>query len=127
MLLIQYYRRSGGLFLQQSDAKLPLGRGYSGTGSGRNNPDLSGVRNVGPIPSGRWLMRADVAASARFAKPVIGLEPLAGTATFGRSGFLVHGDNAAGDASRGCIVLSRGLRQALSGLIAEGHDVLTVV
>ena len=121
MLLIQYYRRSGGLFLQQSDAKLPLGRGYSGTGSGRNNPDLSGVRNVGPIPSGRWLMRADVAA------PVIGLEPLAGTATFGRSGFLVHGDNAAGDASRGCIVLSRGLRQVLSGLIAEGHDVLTVV
>ena len=34
----------------------------------------------------------------------------------GRSGFLIHGDNARGDASEGCIILPRYYRQMISRL-----------
>ncbi len=36
---------------------------------------------------------------------VIRLVPDAATELFGRSGFLIHGDNASGTASQGCIII----------------------
>jgi hypothetical protein len=91
-----------------------IGRGYSGAGEGLNAPEKEAVRNVGPIPAGEWII------GEPFEHETCG--PLSmrltprGHAANGRSGFLIHGDNARGDksASRGCIILSRELRQKIA-------------
>lgn len=82
--------------------------GYSGWGSAKNDPQSERVAGWGPIPRGRW------ALGARFDSQTHGsvcfrLAPRTGTDTFGRNGFLIHGDsgNHAGCASHGCIVLDR--------------------
>ena len=92
-----------------------MGEGYSGHGvEGKNQPDMQSVKNVGPIPRGKWLV------TTRFDDPHKGpwclrLAPAPGTDTLGRSGFLVHGDSISdpGTASEGCIILSRGIRQRI--------------
>jgi hypothetical protein len=42
------------------------------------------------------------------------LDPLPGTDMFGRSLFRIHGDNSAHNASHGCIILSRKLRDQIA-------------
>lgn len=42
------------------------------------------------------------------------LVPCLGTETYGRSGFLIHGDNAASDASHGCIIANRDCRRFIA-------------
>ncbi len=41
------------------------------------------------------------------------LAPVPGTQTFGRDGFLIHGDNRRHDASQGCIILDRAARDRI--------------
>lgn len=94
-----------------------VARGYSGHGIGRNNPALQQTRNVGPIPCGLWHIAA--LECEHVAGPhgpyVLRLLPAAGTNTFGRDGFLCHGDSAEhpGMASEGCIILPRSIRELL--------------
>jgi hypothetical protein len=94
-------------------------RGYSGHGDGCNNPMLQSVPDVGPIPQGRYTI------SQPFDSPDHGpvamhLTPDAGTDTFGRSGFLMHGDSLEypGQASLGCIIMPRAIRDQ----VAAGSD-----
>jgi hypothetical protein len=48
------------------------------------------------------------------------LTPHAGTNTFGRSAFMIHGDTISHPASRGCIVLRRSIREQInSGIDRE--------
>jgi hypothetical protein len=102
-----------------------MGIGYSGHGEGLNNPAADAETGVGPVPAGRY------AIGPFFDHPHLGpcvarLVPLAGTDTHGRSGFFIHGDNAAANhtASDGCIILARPLREMIR---ASGtHLVLTV-
>lgn len=91
-----------------------VGRGYAGTGRGKNNPSMQDARGVGPIPRGRWRMTA-VKDSPNTGPFTIVLEPEPGTDARGRSAFRVHGDSVAnpGTASHGCIILPRALRQAM--------------
>lgn len=91
------------------------GTGYSGHGQGVNNPKDQDVLCVGPIPRGEYEV------GSAFVHPTTGpismrLSPLPGTDTFGRSGFLIHGDNAQHDesASEGCIVVPCDVRQEIS-------------
>lgn len=105
------YRQSTGL-LTAPDGK-PLATGYSGTGVGRNEPDMESVRNIGPIPCGRYVIgRARV--SIDLGPVVMDLDPIPPTETYGRSLFRIHGNNAQNDASRGCIILDRPQRLAIS-------------
>ncbi len=95
------------------------GTGYSGTGIGRNSPDAQAIHNTGPIPQGRYHI------DPKYDHPHLGpcvmnLEPLAGTITFGRSLFRIHGDNARHDASEGCIILGPLLRAAIAN--SGDHD-----
>lgn len=83
--------------------------GYSGTGTGRNNPSADNQQNVGPIPAGRWKWGATY--NSRNTGPnTIHLTPPAGNSCFdsGRDcmSFRVHGNNARNDASQGCIILT---------------------
>lgn len=107
-----YHQATGALLL----GPCPTGRGYSGAGKtaagGRNNPAMEGVVAKGPIPRGRWKM-----TGLRLKHPTLGpfvilLEPV-GHNALGRSLFRIHGDNAAGDASHGCIILARDLRERI--------------
>jgi|SRR6185312_8204516 len=76
---------------------------YSGTGPGRNNVEMEDARNVGPIPRGKY--RIGPAHDDPERGPcVMALTPMLGTNEFGRSGFLIHGNNAENDASHGCLI-----------------------
>lgn len=105
-----YSQRQGAL---RQDGKL-IGTGYSGHGPGKNNPELQDVHGVGPIPRGRWVIKGPPIEGTSHGHYVLMLEPAEGTKTFGRSGFLMHGDMndpaLRGQASLGCIVMSYGVR-----------------
>ncbi len=103
----------------QADGKLSQngaqrGAGYSGFAEGKNNPAMQGIHDVGPIPVGSYQIGPphDTPSHGPF---VLALTPSAETNTFGRSGFLIHGDSVSnpGTASHGCIILPRALRQAI--------------
>lgn len=89
-----------------------VAKGYSGRGEGRNNPAMETVRGVGPIPAGRWRI-GPPRTSGRTGPHVMDLVPIEHDA-HGRTAFQIHGDNAAGDASSGCIVLPRAIRERIS-------------
>lgn len=90
-----------------------IATGYSGAGEGKNNPDLQNIRNVGPIPVGDWTITGPPADTEDHGPYVLRLAPAAGTETFGRSGFLMHGDSREhpGCASEGCVILPRPVRE----------------
>jgi hypothetical protein len=100
----------------------PVARGYSGRRPGRNRPDHEAIPTQGPIPAGRWSI-GKPRTSARTGPHVIDLTPL-GHAAHGRNGFQIHGDNARGDASSGCIILPRAAREMIS---QSGLAVLEVI
>lgn len=115
------------LEFRSSDGKTTLdghseGFGYSGHSEGRNNPAMESEHMVGPIPRGRYKI------GPAFDHPQKGpicfrLTP-DGHDALGRSGFMIHGDNITHDASEGCIILGRLVRQA----IRDDHEtVLEVV
>ena len=91
-----------------------VGEGYSGNGAGLNNVEMENVPMRGPIPAGKWTI-------GRFFDdpekgPIVAhLVPDLDTNTFGRSGFMIHGDNSAlnHSASEGCIILPHALREML--------------
>ncbi len=90
-----------------------IATGYSGFGSGRNNPAEQAVRNVGPIPQGRYRIGAEFDAAVQ-GPCTMRLTP-EGHDALGRDGFLIHGDNAAHDASTGCIILPFESRREIAG------------
>ena len=102
---------------------------YSGFGPGKNAHDQQTVVNVGPIPVGAYLVGSeaddDPLTVNRHGPVALHLIPLTGTNTFGRSGFLVHGDSIEhpGQASHGCIILPRPVRER----IRDSRDKLLVV
>lgn len=92
-----------------------IGTGYAGHGSGVNNPAEQSIPNTGPVPAGRYMI------GPAFVHPVCGpvsmqLIPDRSDNEFGRSGFLIHGDNFACNetASDGCIVLDRPVRDVIA-------------
>ena len=103
-----------------------VGTGYSGFGEGKNNPEMQSVADVGPIPCGGWEIVGPPANTAEHGPYVLRLEPAEGMNTFGRSGFLMHGDSidAPGCASRGCVILPRVVREQVW---ASGDRELQVV
>lgn len=104
-----------------------IGTGYSGVkGSCRNNPDCCNEPDTGPIPTGVWTIGEPYSDPER-GPIVMRLTPSAETETYGRSGFLIHGDNASGNASTGCIILGPSIRGYIADRVAAGDNTLTVV
>lgn len=102
-----------------------IGTGYSGHGDGKNSPAHEDVPNVGPIPRGTYEIGSpfDTETHGPF---VMRLSPSGSTYTFGRSGFLIHGDSikAPGTASEGCIILARSIRERIA---SSQDNQLTVI
>jgi Protein of unknown function (DUF2778) len=82
-----------------------VGMGYSGAPSARNDPTQEGIVGIGPIPRGLYKLGALLRASEHGPYAIV-LVPALTNNMFGRSGFLIHGDNIhdPGDASHGCII-----------------------
>lgn len=104
------YAQETGELLQ--DGQL-VATGYSGFETGKNNPAMQAVHDVGPIPEGDWTIGGPPINTAEHGPFVLMLTPATSTNTFGRSGFLMHGDavNAPGTASKGCIIMPRTARE----------------
>jgi len=104
-----YSQRTGEL---QHDGS-HVATGYSGSGEGKNNPKLERAPNVGPIPAGDWTISGPPVNTAEHGPYVLTLNPSEETETFGRDGFLMHGDSKEhpGVASKGCVILPRSARE----------------
>lgn len=104
----------------------PIATGYSGFDTGKNNPAMQAVSNMGPIPQGDWTIVGPPVNSPSHGPFVLRLEPAADTKTFGRDGFLMHGDSipSPGCASHGCIIMPRVVREQVW---ASGDTQLEVV
>jgi hypothetical protein len=104
-------------YAQETGALLHDGQsvatGYSGFDDGKNNPAMQAVPDVGPIPQGDWSVEGPPVNTAEHGPYVLTLAPAPSTNTFGRSGFLMHGDSvdAPGTASKGCIIMPRTARE----------------
>jgi hypothetical protein len=104
-----------------------VGTGYSGRGTtfqqGRNNPSMQGVVDTGPIPTGRYNIGTafnDVGGTGPNSLPLTPVDHNA----LGRTGFRIHGNNSANDASHGCVIMGPTIRQQI---INSGDPVLIVV
>lgn len=92
-----------------------VGTGYSGAGEGLNNPSMSDVHDVGPIPAGYWRIGSFFDDPGGKGPIVCHLNPAEDTDAHGRGGFMIHGDNSEADhtASEGCMILARPLREQI--------------
>jgi len=110
----KYEQSSGKMFADSGEL---VGIGYSGAPGHKNKPEDEPLHNQGPIPHGHWIIFDPPFDTAEHGPYVLRLTPLATTETYGRSGFLIHGDSvhAPGTASEGCIILSRDVRQKIWG------------
>ncbi len=110
------YSQSTGKFALKSSVRGDLlfeASGYAGKGVGKNNPDLEHVKSVGPLPRGAY--------SVNVPRPHPRLGPVAmrlvaHQTKYGRGGFYIHGDSREhpGEASTGCIILPRHVREAVA-------------
>ena len=94
-------------------------RGYAGGNcglnpEGKNCPDHQSVPKIGPLPQGKYKFGKPVPQShlGPFAIPLI---PDGNNEMFGRSSFYMHGDTTpAGNASEGCIIMPRNIRNEVA-------------
>jgi hypothetical protein len=104
-----YNQRSGQL--RDPQGRLCPGKGYSGAGPYKNLPEAEGLRGAGPIPAGLYKIGAATNTRGPLTLPLLPL----GHGAAGRTNLRIHGDSAArpGEASTGCIILPRVLREAI--------------
>ena len=101
------------------DLKL-IGTGYAGRGKGLNNPDMQGVRGVGPLCCGFYTIGPLEPSHDHLGLNVAELDPDLTNVMHGRSGFYLHGRKSPEDmnASEGCVVLDHEPRMK----ILNGED-----
>ena len=99
--------------------------GYSGQPECKNDATKCGIHNKGPIPPGRYTIGhpIDTKTHGPFVLP---LTPDEANEMYGRSGFLIHGDSVVhpGTASEGCIIMPRGVREAIYDSDDDQLDVI---
>lgn len=94
---------------------MKISDGYSGHGDGKNNPEMQDVKNIGPIPRGKYRVVGSPFKHPHTGVYTLRLAPDRENMMFGRDGFMIHGDSRAhpGQASEGCIVLARWVRERI--------------
>lgn len=124
-----YSQSSGRLYLADSeDVRSLVAKGYSGAIGYQNSAESEHLVAKGPIPRGVWRLGVGH-TDRRFGRVAIPLEAADPKAALGRSGFYIHGDNAAqnGTASSGCIVLDYNTRCWIAAGRTAGIRTLVVV
>lgn len=117
------YHQSTGKFFH--DGKY-AGRGHAGKGKWQNMPSAQNMRGEGPLPRGTYAVARNFMHDPAAGKHSLRLTPDPGNQMFGRSHFLIHGENPArpGESSDGCIVASFSLRLQI---LRSGDRTLKVV
>jgi hypothetical protein len=109
---MKYNQKTG---ILTTDNLTIIGRGYSGKGIGKNNPEMESVKNVGPIPKGIYRIGKpfDDSHMGHFVLPLI---PDPNNTMYGRSQFYCHGDNIndPGNGSEGCPIMPRKTREYIN-------------
>lgn len=108
--MFRYNQATGEIWIKSS----LLGAGYSGHGDGRNNPLAEAAPFEGPTPKGLYKISEAFDQIPGKGPCIMHLTPETGTNTFGRSGFMIHGNNARNDASEGCIILGPAIRRQIA-------------
>jgi len=89
----------------------------------RNDPAFSCIKDKGPLPPGLYTMYD---GKNHITKNSIKLEPLDVRMVCGRDNFYIHGGNAAGTASQGCIILFPQDRKMVFDAMKSGISILEV-
>jgi uncharacterized protein RhaS with RHS repeats len=117
-LYCQFSQSSGQFFCFSKDTDKEVVRGtcYAGTGLGRNNPDMQDIYKTGPLPRGWWTIGSGI--SSALGKPSFRLKPNEGNDVFSTKkrdpgSFLIHANNAADDASEGCVICEQKIRKMI--------------
>ena len=112
-----------------------IAQGYAGHGSGKNNPAMESVHNIGPLPRGIYYIQAPINKNntGPYSLPLI---PDVNNEMYGRSGFYMHGGLSEpftepdgdkilpGQESDGCTIFPRTVREK----VWDGTDhTLTVI
>jgi hypothetical protein len=118
-----YYQKSGELLRDG----IPFSTGYAGRYTGKNNPDMQGVRDTGPLPCGVYRI-GDAYDHPTLGPITMNLTPDAANEMFGRGDFRIHGDSKKdpGLASHGCMVQPRAARLQIAQLVKSGERLLEV-
>lgn len=106
------YEQGSGAISHDNDE--PTVFGYSGAGDCKNDPASQGVHNMGPIPRGLYTINPPVDTKTH-GPYVMWLTPDPANDMCGRSAFGIHGDSVVhpGEASEGCIVAPRPVREQI--------------
>jgi len=104
------YKQSTG---ETTHNNTPAGVGYAGRGEGRNNPAMQDKHDIGPCPRGIYDVE-NAEDDPKMGPLTMRLTPDKFNEMHGRAGMAIHGNNAVNDASHGCIILPRAVRQMIS-------------
>src|SRR5580658_4798860 len=113
---VQFQITTGAIFTYDTTGTPSMiGSGYSGAPGYIGQPTDVGIPDKGPIPPGWYGIGADTGEKGPLTLP---LTPDPETVMYGRSGFLIHGANAAKDVN--------GLEASSEGCIVAPHDVRAI-
>ena len=118
-----YEQTSGDLYVIAPDGSLKLvAKGYSGAaGEARNNPNYESTKDAGPIPLGTYGIGKG--RDTDKGDNTMGLTPQWDSSA-NRTLLLIHGDNAAHNASTGCVILDPKTREQIAGLSGASLEVV---
>jgi Protein of unknown function (DUF2778) len=109
-----YEQATGGMLTKEAGQYDTIGVGYSGSLSkgGKNDPSKQCEKDIGPIPQGLYTVGLPGPGPSPYS---LRLTPDPSNDMCGRGDFLIHGDSIShpGNASEGCIILSRSEREAI--------------
>ena len=114
--MFTYVQSTGKMYFQGPGYTNLIGKGYSGYGDHKNKPESQCFKDLGPIPTGQWSignLEDFTTGGGQVIHNCLRLTPKPGTNACGRTRFWIHGGNAAGTSSEGCIVLTVAERQAI--------------
>lgn len=107
--------------IEGADGSL-IALGWAGSGVGKNAPTMQGVRTVGPLPQGLYVVGV-WCDHPRLGKMVAPLTQIEGE-TFNRSDFWIHGPSRKagryGQESLGCIIVPFAGRVKVKDVLTEG-------
>lgn len=111
-----------------------VGIGYSGAGTGKNNPAMQNVVDVGPIPVGTYTIVGPPIITKEHGPYVLKLVPDENTSllitSYGRdpATFLLHGDSIPhpGTASEGCVIQDRMTRERVNASLPTDNTLIVV-
>jgi hypothetical protein len=110
------YEQSTGNMIDPAGSVVATGYAGGNCGQnpeGKNNPEMQGVKSIGPLPEG-WYDLGEPVEHSHLGAYAIPLIPDPANDMLGRGDFYLHGDTTpSGNASEGCIIMPRAIRESV--------------